>query len=106
MHFARPGFYVAMMPKLLPVRSHAPLVAFTGLCEILGGIGVLVPATSHIAGVALMVFLVAVFPANVQMLLNAQAAGAPAGQLALLWIRLPLQLPLLWWVWQSAVRSP
>jgi uncharacterized membrane protein len=40
------------------------LVWFTGLCEIAGGVGLLIPVTRVAAGVALVVFLVAVFPAN------------------------------------------
>jgi uncharacterized membrane protein len=40
------------------------LVYFTGVCELAGGIGLLVPATRFVAGMALVVFLVAVFPAN------------------------------------------
>ena len=46
---------------LTPIR----LVWFTGLCEIAGGIGLVVPATRVAAAIALVVFLVAVFPANV-----------------------------------------
>ena len=40
------------------------LVLFSGLCEIAGGLGLLYPPTIVPAGVALIVFLVAVFPAN------------------------------------------
>jgi uncharacterized membrane protein len=40
------------------------LVYFTGVCEILGGVGILVPATRLAAALALTVFLIAVFPAN------------------------------------------
>jgi uncharacterized membrane protein len=40
------------------------LVYFTGVCEIAGGVGILVPATSLAAAIALTVFLIAVFPAN------------------------------------------
>lgn len=40
------------------------LVQFTGVCEIVGGIGLLLPATTFLAGIMLVVFLVAVFPAN------------------------------------------
>lgn len=42
----------------------ANLVTFTGLCEIAGGLGLLFPPTRLAAGIALAVFLVAVFPAN------------------------------------------
>ena len=40
------------------------LVYLTGVCEIAGGIGLLVPQTRLAAGIALVVFLAAVFPAN------------------------------------------
>lgn len=52
-----------------PLRGSSPetprrLVALTGVCEIAGGIGLLVPQTQTLAGVLLAVFLIAVFPAN------------------------------------------
>lgn len=40
------------------------LVYFTGVCELLGGVGILIPATRLAAAIALAAFLVAVFPAN------------------------------------------
>jgi uncharacterized membrane protein len=59
------------MAKIIPPRlrftgvaNPRNLVIFTGICEIAGGTGLLVPATSLAAGIALAVFLVAVFPAN------------------------------------------
>ena len=107
-HYANASFFMAMMPRVIPENLHWPLVAFTGVCEVAGGIGVLWPALRRVAGAALMVFLVAVFPANVQMLMNAQAAGASAATLASLWIRLPVQGLLLWWVWRATLarRTP
>ncbi len=104
-HFAYPGFFLAMMPRLIPANLHAMLVAFTGVCEISGGVAVLVPTLRRLAGVALMVFLVAVLPANIQMLLNAQASGASTGALAALWVRLPVQGLLLWWVWRATLAK-
>src|SRR5690606_9628216 len=41
------------------------LAIFTGICEIAGGLGIVYPPTSLAAGVCLVIFLVAVFPANV-----------------------------------------
>jgi uncharacterized membrane protein len=59
------------MARMIPPRirfggvvSPLNLVYFTGVCEIAGGIGILVPATRLAAAIALVVFLVAVFPAN------------------------------------------
>ena len=54
----------AMIPPALRVVSPRALVAFTGVCELAGGIGLLVPATRVAAAVCRVVFLVAVFPAN------------------------------------------
>jgi len=57
----------AMIPPAMRGRrwpSPRALVLFTGLCEIAGGVGLLIPATQTAAGIALVVFLVAVFPAN------------------------------------------
>ncbi|MBW8871625.1 MAG: DoxX family membrane protein, partial [Leifsonia sp.] len=54
----------AMVPPALRVVRPSILVAFTGLCELAGGVGLLIPATRVAAAVCLSVFLVAVFPAN------------------------------------------
>jgi uncharacterized membrane protein len=57
----------AMIPPVLRrpgLPGPAALVVFTGVCEIAGGIGLLVPPVRLAAGFALIVFLVAVFPAN------------------------------------------
>ena len=54
----------AMIPPALRVVPATALVAFTGVCELAGGIGLLFPATRVAAAICLAVFLVAVFPAN------------------------------------------
>ena len=85
------------MPPALP----APLllVYVSGVAEIAGGLGLLLPATRRWAGWGLVALLVAVFPANVYMALIHEQLGI-SGWVA--WGRLPLQLPLLWWVWRAA----
>ena len=95
-HFVHPGVYVRIVPPWLPVP--ALLVQVSGICEVLGGIGVLVPNARRFSGVGLIALLVAVFPANVQMAqhpeLYAGIAAAPV-----FYIRLPLQVILIAWVW-------
>jgi len=57
----------AMIPPSMRrtgVLSPMNLVYLTGVCEVAGGVGLAVPATRLVASVALIVFLVAVFPAN------------------------------------------
>lgn len=98
MHFVIPGAYVGIMPPALPL--HRELVYLSGALEIAGGIGLLVPRTRRAAGIGLVLLLLAVWPANLQMLLNARAAGASAGWQFALLLRLPLQLVLIAWVWR------
>jgi uncharacterized membrane protein len=52
-----------MVPPWVP---NPPLmVLLTGICELAGAIGLLIPKTRRVAAVALVLFLIAVFPANV-----------------------------------------
>ena len=93
-HFVHPATYLAIMPPQLP--HPLALVYVSGIFEILGGLGLLLHRTRRLAGWGLLALLVAVFPANVYMALIHKQLHIP-GWVA--WGRLPLQLPLLWWVW-------
>ncbi|MBD2723541.1 DoxX family protein [Hymenobacter armeniacus] len=95
-HFIHPATYLAIMPPQLP--QPLALVYASGAFEILGGLGLLFGPTRKLAGWGLLALLVAVFPANVYMALIHEKLGIP-GWVA--WGRLPLQLPLLWWVWRA-----
>ncbi len=94
-HFRSPGAYASIVPPQLGNADR--LVALSGMAEIAGGIGLLLPQTRRAAGIGLIVLLVAVWPANWYMAVRAErfAGIAPAW---LLWLRVPLQLPLMWWV--------
>ena len=103
MHFVLLDAYARVMPPWL--GWHAEVVAISGVCEIAGGVGVLVSRVRRPAGLGLIVLSIAVLPANVQMLLNGLADSRPAWQIALLVVRLPLQAALIWWIWRVAVRN-
>lgn len=84
----------AMVPPALRDRplSARALVWLTGVCEIVGGLGLLWEPTRVAAGIALAVFLVCVFPAN------AYAARFPEkfGRIAVpFWPRLIAQVVLI-----------
>ena len=95
LHFVKPEFYRPIVPPGLP--SPATLVAVSGLAEIAGAVGLLVPALRRPAGWGLIALLVAVFPANVYMAVDAARFRDVAPAWAL-WARLPLQGLLIWWV--------
>ena len=105
LHFAVPKPFIAIMPRFIPQSWWKPLVLVSGVFEALGGAGILLPITRPWAGIGLLALLVAVFPANVQMLLTARRKNAPALQQAILWIRLPLQPAAMWWVWWATLGA-
>ena len=77
-----------MVPPWVPNPGAAVLV--TGILEILGAIGLIVPSTRTLAGVCLILFLVAVFPANIYAAKTAATLGArPVTPLG---VRGPMQL--------------
>ena len=67
LHFvptAAKGMAAIIPPSIKARVSGKLIVRFTGVCEIVGGIGLLIPVVRPIAAFALIVFLIAVFPAN------------------------------------------
>ncbi len=86
-----------IMPDYLP--WHLQLILISGAAEILGGIGLLVQRTRRFAAWGLVALLIAVMPANVYMATAHVSAPGILGQSWAQWLRLPLQLPLIWWAW-------
>ena len=92
---------VRMVPPTIP--NPELMVTFTGVCEVLGAVGLLIPRTRRVAAVALIVFLIAVLPANIHAARTALTLnGAPVTPLA---PRVALQLVFIWLVWWSGIRS-
>ena len=96
-HLLRPQVFLPLVPRWLPARRG--LVLGSGVAELLCAAGLLHPATRRPAGTASAVLLVAVFPANLQMAVDARGRG-PAYRTATL-VRLPLQVPLV----RTALRA-
>jgi uncharacterized membrane protein len=100
LHFVKPRPYVAIVPDALPHKRQ--LVYVSGVAEIAGGLGVLAAPTRRAAGWWLILTLIAVFPANVNMAINADRFRSVPEPL--LWARLPVQGVLIAWVWRVAMR--
>lgn len=66
----------AMIPPAMRFASPRLLVAATGVCELAGGVGLLIPATATAAAICLAIFLVAVFPANAYAAAHPERFGA------------------------------
>jgi uncharacterized membrane protein len=100
-HFVMPRVYERIVPP--PLRGHSKrIVQISGVAEIAGGVGVLVPATRRVSGLALIALLAAVFPANVYMARESEEfRRIPRWAL---YGRLPLQPLMMLWAWRATRR--
>ena len=96
-HFVAPNAYIKIVPDFLP--DPAALVYISGFCEIIGGIGLLIPGVSQAAAWGFVLLFIAVYPANINMAVNhIHIDNIPDGN----WfqaIRLPFQFVLIAWAW-------
>ncbi|HEV8147273.1 MAG TPA: DoxX family protein [Bryobacteraceae bacterium] len=102
-HFRDPEFYLKIVPPKLPWREAAVYVS--GVAEIAGGVGLLIPGLRRAAAWGLVALLIAVFPANIYMAVHQVQATTWNVPALLLWLRLPVQGLLIWWVlWSTKTR--
>ena len=67
-HFREPQKFVDIVPKYMPFALF--LVYLTGVMEIVGGLGIIYPETREITGRLMVLFLIAIYPANFNMWIN------------------------------------
>ncbi|MEP6987815.1 MAG: DoxX family protein [Chloroflexota bacterium] len=88
--------FAQIVPPIFPNKDG--IVIFTGILELLGGIGLLIPQLSRWAAIALILYLIAVFPANIYgARQHVPILGKPHPSVM---VRLPFQsllIFLLWW---------
>ena len=100
-HFVNPRFYEAIVPPSLKDDA-AGVVKWSGVAELVGGVGVLLPATRRISGIWLIGVLAAVFPANIYMAREPEHfKQVPRWAL---YARLPLQPLCMLWAWKATRR--
>jgi uncharacterized membrane protein len=100
-HFLKPRPYEQIVPPSLHGQAKL-LVQVSGVAEIAGGVGVLVPGARRLSGLGLIALLAAVFPANVYMAREPQQFHKiPRWAL---YARLPLQPLMMIWAWRATRR--
>ncbi len=108
-HFARPDFFEAIVPDWFPYAALANRAS--GAAELLLGLGMLNSRTRRVSALGLILLTIVVFPANIDAAINkvepklvdgrfTRSVGTATGPAN--WIRLPMQLPLLWWLWRES----
>ena len=101
-HLLRTDAMLPIMPGWVP--SPRAVIVFTGVCELLGATGLIIPRLRWPAGVMLALYAVCVFPANVHHALDhVHVAGLPSN-----WRyhgpRLLFQPVFVWWaLWAGEV---
>ena len=107
-HFTKPDFFEAIVPDWIPNAALA--TRLSGAAELTFGLAMFYQRTRKLSALGLFALTIAVFPANIDTAVNnvepqlvegrfSRSVGTATGPLN--WIRLPLQLPLLWWLWKE-----
>jgi uncharacterized membrane protein len=95
-HLRAPAGFVQITPLWVPLPNAVVLV--TGLCEIAGAFALaFVPGLRRAAGIALAVYAVVVFPANINHAINDIAIGGVDMSWWYHGPRLMLQPLIIWW---------
>lgn len=105
-HLARPGGFIAITPPWVP--APALVVAATGIAEIAGAIGLMIPQARKAAGWGLALYALCVWPANFHHAFANIAIGGEALGWGYHAPRLAAQPLIIWWaLWTSgAVEWP
>ena len=105
-HFVRPQFFEAIMPRALPDYTHRGLIYASGVAELVCARGLV--RRTRWASAASIAVLAAVFPANVQMAVDAGSGRHPGAmdRADVAWGRLPLQLLMVWAARQARGTDP
>ena len=102
LHFVATDIEASIVPPYIPWPVAAVLVS--GVFELLGAAGIVLPSTRKAAGIGLFLLTLAVTPVHVYMLQNPELFGVP---LWALWLRLPVQAALLWLIlWSTWKPRP
>ncbi len=103
-HFISPELYLKIMPPYFP--APLPLVYLSGVFEIVLGMALFYPPRRNLVVWGIIALLVAVFPANIYM--ATQGHLFPEIAPWMLYMRLPLQVLLIFWAWwlKTPFRKP
>ena len=103
-HLRSPGGFIAITPGWVPFP--ATVIFLTGLAELAGAAGLMVPALRKAAGIGLALYALCVWPANINHAVHDIAIGGVHLGWASHGPRLALQPVIIWWaLWVAHVTD-
>jgi uncharacterized membrane protein len=101
-HFSSTDMFIEIMPDAVPFKRE--IVYFTGICELMAIPGLLWTKTARLTSIVLVVFFLAILPANIVGSLKQVPLGGMEYGTIYLVFRIPLQIFFILWVWFFGVR--
>lgn len=103
-HLATPEKMEYMIAGWLPCAHE--LILLSGVAEIVGGLGLLIPRFQRLAAIGLIGLLLVIFPANINVAVHQlpPPGGLPASPWYV-WSRLLFQPLYIAWIWWSSLRQ-
>lgn len=101
-HFLMPEEMAQMLPEFIPWRVE--IIYVTGILEVAGGIGLLIPGLERLAAWSLILFLIGVLPSNIYAAINHVEFGAHSEGPIYLLLRIPFQLFLMGWTYYFGIH--
>ena len=102
LHLVTPGGFLWLMPPELGEQFNLMLVYVSGVVELACALGLLLRWPW--APMLTVLTLLAVWPANIWYAFD-QLGSDNIALTITAWIRLPLQILLIWWAWKSPAKS-
>jgi uncharacterized membrane protein len=101
-HFYKTKEIGMMLPDFVSYKSD--IIYMTGVLELLGALGILIPRVRRFAGICLILMFVGFLPANVHAAFKYIEFGGHAYGPKYLLFRIPLQLFFIWWTYRYTIQ--
>ena len=101
-HFVKTDLMIQMMPEIFPFKKES--VYLTGFLEIIASIGLLTQKFSKLTSIMLILFFIAILPANIIGSMEEVKLGGMENGVNYLYFRIPLQLLFITWVYYFGIK--
>jgi uncharacterized membrane protein len=105
-HFLYPEGMALMLPGFIPFKKE--VIYLTGVIEIAAAVGLLIPRYRKLTAWLLIIFFLAILPANIHAAINhvnLRTATFDGAGVNYLWFRVPLQIFFIAWVYYFGIKK-